>query len=73
MFQRGDPAFPRFVVITTTPLAASVPYNVAADGPFTISTFSISSGLRSPTRLALLPPVPKPEPTLLVMRMPSIT
>jgi hypothetical protein len=47
-----------------TPFAASVPYSVAADGPFTISTFSISSGFRSPTRLALLPPVPKPEPRL---------
>ena len=58
MFQRGEPARPRFVVITMTPFAASVPYSVAADGPFTISTFSISSGFRSPTRLALLPPVP---------------
>jgi hypothetical protein len=44
--------------MTMTPLAASVPYSVAADGPFTTSTFSISSGLMSPTRLALPPPVP---------------
>ena len=39
------PARPFFVVTTTTPFAASVPYSVAADGPFTISMSSISSGL----------------------------
>src|SRR4029079_10870682 len=39
------PARPFLVVITTTPFAAFVPYNVAADGPFTISMSSISSGL----------------------------
>ena len=39
------PARPFFVVITTTPFAAFVPYSVAADGPFTISMSSISSGL----------------------------
>ena len=33
------------VVDQMTPLAASVPYNVAADGPFTISMSSMSSGL----------------------------
>ena len=60
-------------------MAASVPYNVAADGPFTISMFSISSGFRSPTRLGLLPPVVPPLPVaveklalLLVIRMPSM-
>src|SRR5689334_21370481 len=42
--QRVVPERPRRVVITMTPLEASVPYSVAADGPFTISTFSISSG-----------------------------
>jgi hypothetical protein len=52
---------------------------VAADGPFTISMLSISSGLMSPTRLGALPPVPPPLPVaveklalLLVMRMPSM-
>jgi hypothetical protein len=30
-----------------TPFAACVPYNVAADGPFTISMLSISSGSMS--------------------------
>ena len=29
------------IVITMTPFAASVPYSVAADGPFTTSTLSI--------------------------------
>src|SRR5436190_14695004 len=45
--QRVVPARPRRVVITMTPFEASVPYSVAADGPFTISTFSISSGERA--------------------------
>src|ERR1700709_2657592 len=49
------PALPRLVVITTTPFAASVPYSVAADGPFTISMFSMSSGLMSPKRLKFAP------------------
>src|SRR5215475_9275296 len=40
----GAPARPFFVVTTMTPFAASVPYSVAADGPFTISMSSISSG-----------------------------
>ena len=43
--QRVAPARPFFVVMTMTPFAASVPYSVAADGPFTISMSSISSGL----------------------------
>jgi hypothetical protein len=67
------------VVTRITPFAASVPYSVAAEGPFTTSMFSISSGLRSPTRLGALPPVPPPLPVaveklalLLVMRIPSM-
>jgi hypothetical protein len=47
---------PRFVVMTTTPFAAAVPYNAAADGPFTISMPSISSGLMSLARLGCAPP-----------------
>src|SRR5215207_8186025 len=42
---RALPARPFFVVTRTTPFAAAVPYNVAADGPLTISMSSISSGL----------------------------
>jgi hypothetical protein len=50
-----------------------VPYSVAADGPFTISTFSMSSGLMSPSREKLLPPLPNAvEPLLADMRMPSM-
>src|SRR4029079_13388266 len=45
------PERPRFVVTTTTPFAALVPYSVAADGPFTISMSSISSGVRLLMRL----------------------
>src|SRR3954468_23835572 len=48
-FHRVDPAWPFFVVTRTTPFAAFVPYSVAADGPFTISMFSISSGLSEPS------------------------
>src|SRR5262245_21242581 len=47
----GAPARPFLVVTTTTPFAAFVPYSVAAEGPFTISTSSISSGLRLLSRL----------------------
>src|SRR5688572_21113168 len=57
---RALPARPFFVVTTMTPLEASVPYSVAADGPFTTSTSWMSSGLR-PFRnveLAMLPPAP---------------
>jgi hypothetical protein len=42
--------------MTMTPLAASVPYSVAADGPRTTSMDSISSGFRSFTRLVRAPP-----------------
>ena len=36
-----------FVVIITTPLAASEPYKAEAAAPFKIEMFSISSGLIS--------------------------
>jgi hypothetical protein len=68
----GAPARPRLVVITMTPFAASVPYSVAADGPFTTSTLSISSGLMSFTRLGRLPPPVPAPPIVLVMRTPSM-
>ena len=50
------PARPFFVVTTTTPFAAAVPYSVAADGPFTISMSSISSGLKLFRRLSAFAP-----------------
>ena len=37
--QLGAPTEPRFVMIEITPLAASVPYSVAAAGPSMISIF----------------------------------
>src|SRR5206468_1152484 len=43
----GAAAAPDFVVIRITPFAASVPYSVEADGPFSTSMDSISSGLMS--------------------------
>src|SRR5438309_4007116 len=54
------PEWPRFVVMTMTPFAASVPYSVAADGPFTISISSISCGSRFVRLLvaALVDPLP---------------
>ena len=57
--QRVAPAFPFFVVMTMTPFAASVPYSVAADGPFTISMSSISFGSRSLRKLPCVPVKPK--------------
>ena len=57
-----------------TPFAAAVPYNAAAEGPFTISMLSISSGLKSFIREIDCPPFPKPllcEP--FSTRMPSTT
>src|SRR6476619_19641 len=73
-FQRPVPARPFLVVMTMTPFAASVPYSVAADGPFTISMFSMSSGLMSPKRLKFAPPLPNAvDPLLALMRLPSIT
>ena len=44
-------SLPLFVVMTITPLAARVPYNAAALGPFNTVTDSISSGLMSETLL----------------------
>ncbi len=41
-----------------TPLAASVPYSVAADGPLTISMSSISSGESEFMKLSFVPPTP---------------
>ena len=59
--------------MTMTPLAASVPYSVAADGPRTISMLSISSGLRSPMRLAVVPPtLIEDDPVVPSMRTPSM-
>src|SRR5262245_57505110 len=51
VFQRAGPGRPRLVAITITPLAASVPYSVVAEGPFTTSMDSMSAGLRSFRRL----------------------
>ena len=51
------PAFPFLVVMTMTPLAASVPYSVAADGPFTISMSSISSGVKLLRKPNVVPPL----------------
>src|SRR3954466_7765570 len=55
--QRVGPARPFFVVMTMTPFAASVPYSVAADGPFTISMSSISSGDIVLRKLNVVPPL----------------
>src|SRR5580658_6494377 len=40
----GGPATPCLVMMTMTPLAASVPYSVAAAGPFSTSIDSMSLG-----------------------------
>jgi hypothetical protein len=65
--QRVLPARPRLVVISTTPFAAFVPYSVAADGPFTISMSSISSGFselrrEKPTSVPELSELSVPKP-----------
>src|SRR5438046_371790 len=44
------PASPFFVMMFITPLAASVPYSVAAAGPLSTSMLSISSGAMSLNR-----------------------
>src|SRR4051794_32385745 len=59
--QRALPAWPFLVVITMTPLAASVPYSVAAEGPFTISMSEISSGFSVFRSDTAVPPVPRPR------------
>ena len=71
------PATPFFVVIKTTPLEASEPYNAAAEGPVKIVMLSISSGLISATLLVpgclfIVPPALSPELTLNI-GIPSIT
>ncbi len=48
---------PRFVKIWITPPDASEPYSVAAAGPLSTSTRSISSGLRSERRSSPAPPL----------------
>jgi hypothetical protein len=53
----GVPCFPRLVVMTMTPLADCVPYSVAAEGPFTISMLSISSGFRLFRKFGRPPPM----------------
>ena len=59
--------------MTITPFAASVPYSVDAEGPFTTSNDSISSALMSFTRLGFVPPIPMLEEfTSDVIRMPSM-
>src|SRR4029077_14717 len=52
------PGRPRFVLYTMTPLAASVPYRTAAEGPFTTSIDSLLSGLMSLMREGTCPPTP---------------
>ncbi len=47
---------PRFVKIWITPPDASEPYSVAAAGPLSTSTRSISSGFRSESRSSPAPP-----------------
>ena len=57
----ASPLCPFFVVITTTPLAALLPYKDAADAPFRTFTDSISAGFisfrRDPWVTPPLPPV----------------
>ena len=68
----AGPARPFLVVTTITPLAACVPYNVAADGPFTTSIDSISSGFRLFIMLGAPVPIPPPKAgDELSMRTPS--
>ena len=79
---RGRPAFPFLVVIWMTPFDASVPYSVAAAGPFTTSIDSMSSGLMSLSRDGVKrgsPPGPvvlncagTPPACALFTRMPSM-
>src|SRR6266849_5068874 len=72
---RAGPGLPRFVLMMTTPFAASVPYSAVADGPLMISSDSISSGFRSFTRLGGAQPTPQmlEERLALMMRTPSTT
>jgi hypothetical protein len=55
---------PFFVMICTTPPAASAPYSVDAAGPLITSIDSMSFGLswsRADTPCEKLPPVPAPD------------
>src|SRR5438552_11290802 len=72
---RAGPGLPRFVLMTTTPFAASVPYSAVADGPLMTSSDSISSGFRSFTRLGGAQPTlhTLEERFALLMRTPSTT
>src|SRR5438552_16371482 len=45
------PALPRFVLITSAPFAASMPYSAAASGPFSTVSVSMSCEFRSAARL----------------------
>ena len=45
------PALPRFVLITSAPFAASMPYSAAASGPLSTVTVSMSCEFRSAARL----------------------
>ena len=68
------PAEPFFVMMLMTPRAASVPYSVAAAGPFSTSTLSISLGsksLRRDTTPELNACTKIPLPVALFTRMPS--
>src|SRR5262245_43787930 len=46
-----SPGWPRLVVMTITPFAASAPYSVPAAAPFTVSMDSMSLTFRSLSRL----------------------
>src|SRR5256885_13813527 len=70
-FQCVAPARPFLVVMTMTPFAASVPYSVAADGPFTISMSSISSGEKLLRKPNVVPPLLGAENVLEKARTPS--
>ncbi len=71
MFHLVAPGVPRFVVMRITPFAASVPYSVAAAGPFTISMDSMSSGLMSSSRDGSCPPEKREKSSEVFTRMPS--
>ncbi len=68
----SPPELPPLVSIRITPAAASVPYSAAAAGPLMTSMDSMSSGLRSLSRLAFWPPTPGPVELSLFTRAPSM-
>ena len=65
------PALPCLVKIWMTPPEASVPYSVVADGPFTISMWSMSSGAMSLSGEDCWPPPVATGPLPLKTRTPS--